>query len=160
MCPLHPEPLSRSLPTPFLQVVTEQMPCVIHQTCTGNLVYTWQRAGAVLSLVTHLCLTLDPMGCSLPGSSVHGDSPGKNIGVGCHALLQGIFPTQGSNPGLWDSLSSVPPGKHMFLMLFSQIIPPSPSPTESKSPSFTSVSALLSCTQDRCSIFLDSICMC
>ena len=26
------------------------------------------------------------------------DSPGKNIGVGCHFLLQGIFPTQGSNP--------------------------------------------------------------
>ena len=35
-----------------------------------------------------------------PGSSVHGDSPGKNTGVGCHALLQGLFPTQGSNPGL------------------------------------------------------------
>ena len=28
------------------------------------------------------------------------DSPGKNMGVGCHALLQGIFPSQGSNPGL------------------------------------------------------------
>ena len=28
------------------------------------------------------------------------DSPGRNTGVGCHALLQGIFPTQGSNPGL------------------------------------------------------------
>ena len=28
------------------------------------------------------------------------DSPGKHTGVGCHALLQGIFPTQGSNPGL------------------------------------------------------------
>ena len=27
-------------------------------------------------------------------------SPGKKTGVGCHALLQGIFPTQGSNPGL------------------------------------------------------------
>ena len=26
------------------------------------------------------------------------DSPGKNSGVGCHALIQGIFPTQGSNP--------------------------------------------------------------
>ena len=38
--------------------------------------------------------------CSPPGSSVHGDSPGKNAGVGCHALLQGIFPTQVSNPGL------------------------------------------------------------
>ena len=37
---------------------------------------------------------------SPPGSSVHRDSPGKNIGVGCHALLQGIFPTQGSKPGL------------------------------------------------------------
>ena len=42
----------------------------------------------------------DPMDCSLPGHSVHGDSPGKNTGVGCHALLQGIFPTQGLNPGL------------------------------------------------------------
>ena len=38
--------------------------------------------------------------CSLPGSSVYGDSPGKNTRVGVHALLQGIFPTQGSNPGL------------------------------------------------------------
>ena len=28
------------------------------------------------------------------------DSPGKNTGVGCHFLLQGIFPTQESNPGL------------------------------------------------------------
>ena len=40
------------------------------------------------------------MDYSLPGSSVHGYSPGKNTGVGCHTLLQGIFPTQGSNPGL------------------------------------------------------------
>ena len=37
----------------------------------------------------------------LQGSSVHQDldSPGKNIRVGCHTLLQGIFPTQGSNTG-------------------------------------------------------------
>ena len=40
------------------------------------------------------------MDCSLPGSSVHGNSPGRNTGVGCHALLQGIFPTQVSNTGL------------------------------------------------------------
>ena len=37
------------------------------------------------------------------------DSPGKNTGVGCHALLQGIFPTQGSNQRLlgllhWQAL--------------------------------------------------------
>ena len=37
---------------------------------------------------------------NLPGSSVHGDSPGKSTRVGCYTLLQGIFPTQGSNPGL------------------------------------------------------------
>ena len=55
----------------------------------------------VLCLATRSCPTLcDPMDYSLPGSSVLGDSPGKNTGVGCHALLQGIFPTQGSNPGL------------------------------------------------------------
>ena len=42
-----------------------------------------------------LCLTLcDPMDCSPPGSSVHEDSPGKNIRVGCHAPLRGL------NPGL------------------------------------------------------------
>ena len=47
------------------------------------------------------CLTLcNPRDCSLPGSSVNGDSPGKNTGVSCHALLQEIFPIQGSNPGL------------------------------------------------------------
>ena len=52
-------------------------------------------------LVVQLCLTLcDPMHCSQPGFSVCGDSLGKNTGLGCHALLQGIFPIQGSNPGL------------------------------------------------------------
>ena len=47
-------------------------------------------------------LTLcDPMDYSPPGSSVYGDSPGKNTGVGCHALLQRIFWTQGLNPCLF-----------------------------------------------------------
>ena len=62
--------------------------------------------------VAQSCLTLcDPMDCSPPGSSVHGDSPGKNTGVGWHALLQGIFPTQGWNLSLlcllhWQAGSS------------------------------------------------------
>ena len=52
-------------------------------------------------LVAQSCLTLcNIMGYSRLGSSVHEDSPGKNAGVGCHALLQGIFPIWGSNPGL------------------------------------------------------------
>ena len=55
----------------------------------------------VLCLVTQLCPTLcDPMDRSPPGSSVHGDCPGQNTGVGCHALPQGIFPTQELSPGL------------------------------------------------------------
>ena len=48
-----------------------------------------------LCLVSQSCLTLwDPIDCSLPGSSVHGDSSSKNTGMGCHFLLQGL------NPGL------------------------------------------------------------
>ena len=52
-----------------------------------------------MCLVAQLCPTLcDYMDCSPPGSSVHADSPGKNTGVGCYVLFQGIFPTQRSNP--------------------------------------------------------------
>ena len=52
-------------------------------------------------LVAQSCPTLcDPMDCSPPGSSVLGDSSGKNARMGCQALLLGIFLTQGSNPGL------------------------------------------------------------
>ena len=40
------------------------------------------------------------MDCSPPDSSVHGDFPDNNAEVGCHALLQEIFPMQGSNPDL------------------------------------------------------------
>ena len=61
------------------------------------------------------------------GSSVHEGSPGKNAGVGCHALLQGIFPTQRWNPGLLhrkaDSLPPEPPGKPLvFLYVKNQIL--------------------------------------
>ena len=66
---------------------------------------TWWRAVSHeqgnLCLVAQLCPILcDPMDYSPPCFSVHGDSPGQNTGVGCQALLQGIFPTQGSNTGL------------------------------------------------------------
>ena len=54
----------------------------------------------VKMLFAQSCLTLcNLMSCTPPGSSVHVDSPGKNIGVGCHSLLQGTFPTQRLNPG-------------------------------------------------------------
>ena len=54
-----------------------------------------------MCLVTQSCPTLcNPIDCSLPDSFAHGDSPGNKTGVGCHALLQGSFPTQGLNPGI------------------------------------------------------------
>ena len=78
------------------------------------------RANSLLSCPT-LC---NPNNCSPSSSSVHGDSPGKNIGMGCHVFLQEIFPTQGSNAHLlhllhWQvgSLPEVPPEKHPFLLL-------------------------------------------
>ena len=72
-------------------------------TATGKVrAVSWNRPEWYwLGLVTQSCPTLcDPMDCSLPGSSNHEDSPGKNTDVGCHALLQGIFPTQELNPCL------------------------------------------------------------
>ena len=72
---------------------------------------------SVLCYAQFCPILCDPMDYRPPGSSVHGDSPGKHTGVGCHALLQGIFPTQGSNPGprsptlQGESLPSEPPGK-------------------------------------------------
>ena len=70
LCPLMPAAL-RTLRT-------ENVSCVRAQSC-------------------RLCILMD---CSLARLPSPWDSPGKNTGVGCHFLLQGIFPTQGSNPGV------------------------------------------------------------
>ena len=73
---------------------------------------------------SHLELSLGRPGINLfllsLSHSVHGDSPGKNTGGGCHILLLWIFPTRGLNPGFlhWqaDSLSTESPGKpHTFI---------------------------------------------
>ena len=80
---------------------------ILSVACTENIVSFFQKGVhfwlycVCVCLVTQSCLTLcDPMDCSPPGTSVHGDSPGKNAWLSCHALLQQIFPTQGLNPGL------------------------------------------------------------
>ena len=72
--------------------------------------YTFLKVKVKLLSRLRFC---DPTNCSWLGSAVHGDSPGKGTGVGCHFLVQGIFPTQGSNPGplhCTQTLPSEPPG--------------------------------------------------
>ena len=79
---------------------------------------------AVCAKSLQSCQTLgNPMDCNPPDSSVHGFSPGKNTGVGCHSLFQGIFLNQESNPCLlsllcWQegSLPLVPPRKPKILV--------------------------------------------
>ena len=81
-----------------------------------------------LQLIVLCCVQLyltlwDTMDYSPPGSSVYGIFPGKNTGMGCHALPQGIFLTQESNLCLlcllhWQagSLSLPAPGKPLQLI--------------------------------------------
>ena len=69
--------------------------------------------------VAQSCLTLcDPMECSPSGSSVHGDSPGKNTRVGCHAPSPRDLPNPGAEPAsplsptlAGRSFTTEPPGK-------------------------------------------------
>ena len=79
---------------------------IFYTTWSSKLLPFWiihweDGRGAKYLYLFHACV----LGCfshvqlfAIPGSSVHRDSPGKNTGVGGHALLQGIFLTQGSNP--------------------------------------------------------------
>ena len=77
-------------PRPLLQVRTVDY-IVFSSLCLEILACMHAR---LLQLYLTLC---NPMDCSSKGSSVHGDSPGKNTGVASHFLLQGIFLTQGLN---------------------------------------------------------------
>ena len=80
------------------QWLSNGYPCLVAMWLVASIL---DSLCCVLCLVTPLCPTLcDPMDCSTPGFSVYRDSPGKNTGVGIHFPTPGVFPTQGSNPGL------------------------------------------------------------
>ena len=99
------------------------MNCWLHSLCwticTCSSFILCAVCAKLLQSFPTLC---DPMDHSLTGSSIHSDSPGKSIGVGCHALLQGTFLTQGSNSCLscflhWKTGSSplAPTGEPIYL---------------------------------------------
>ena len=77
---------------------------------SGAFGYALVKPRNTKGLVAQSCLTLcDAMDCGPPGFSVHGDSAGKNTGVGCRALLPnpGIKPRSPAFQA--DSLPSAPP---------------------------------------------------
>ena len=80
-----------------------------HQDTVITTVWYWMKH--VRSAVSK---PLDPVDCSSADFSVHGDVRGKNTGVGCHFLLQGILPTQGLN------LSSI--GRWIFFFLTTELL--------------------------------------
>ena len=111
--PTHP-----SSPHPFIHLS-------IHLPHIHSLIHTSKVK------VTQSYLTFcDPMDCSLPGSCLW-NSPGTNTRVSCHSLLQGIFPNQGSNPGLLIHSSTHPSSSHHLLTPYPPTyssIPPSNHP--------------------------------
>ena len=85
-----------TLPTKVCLIKAVVFPVAMY----GSESWTIKKA-VYVCLVAQFCPNpCNPMDCSLLGSFVHGDSPGKSTGVSCHALLQGIFPTQEWNQGL------------------------------------------------------------
>ena len=94
------------------------------------------------------CVPLcDPTDCGPPDSSVYGDSSGKNTGVGCLALLQEIFPSQGSNPGLLHCgqiffLPSELPAKPMNTGVGCHFLPQGSFPAQEWNPSLLESPAL------------------
>ena len=95
-------PLERNSSVRFITASTVSQACIsIH----GTIMYfPWRYVGM---LSPSLC---NPTHCSPPGSATHAILPVRVLEVSCHFLLQGIFPTQGSNPRLlcllhWQGVS-------------------------------------------------------
>ena len=84
-----------------VQVCVPQAPCLVWgASLRKREAASWDCSMGRKKKKTGVCVLsrsvisdCDPMDYSWPGSSVHGDSPGKNAGVGCYSLLQLIFPT-------------------------------------------------------------------
>ena len=102
---------SPSLGQPGTKLMAGPRPCVPQHTC-------WRLCIEKITLQRYLCAVLclvaysrpthcDLMDCSPPGSSAHGDSPGKNTRVGCHALLRDIHKAGEFRVCLYSSKANV-----------------------------------------------------
>ena len=83
----------------------------IKEKLSGNRAVIWHQRSEWVSKVTQPCPTLcDPMDCSPPGSSVHGIFQARVLEWVAISPPRGIFPTQGSNPGLPHCRQTLPSG--------------------------------------------------
>ena len=105
---------SPASPSPGLRPTSQDTPCPLPSLELSHHLIPGVSAGQTASCeVTALVSdSLRPRGLQPTKLLCPWDSPGKNTGVGCLAFLQGIFPTQGWNPGM--SLTS-PAGAGGFL---------------------------------------------
>ena len=83
-----------------------------HRSCTNShnpfLTVLCSEVGlCMLSCFSHVLTLCNTMGCSPPGSSLHGILQARTLGVGCHFLLQEILPTQESKPRLMSAVLAV-----------------------------------------------------
>ena len=110
----------------FYVIINEHLSCfqfaIINTTSSSCKRLLKNMLQSSACLVTQLCPTLcNLMDCSPIVSSVYGDSPGKNTGVGCHALLQrnSLNPRiELRSPTLQAGSSlSEPPGKPKVLQI-------------------------------------------
>ena len=87
-------------------MVTNSSSLLIHHLGCCSYLYrqSWVASMFIIHNNLHVCQVVsvvsifNPMDGSLPGSSVHEESPSKSTGVSCHTLLQGIFLSQELNP--------------------------------------------------------------
>ena len=103
---------------PEIMTINKQ-PTYTHSVLTQSLCFSLLVYVCPVTAVTSD--SLQPYGLKPTGLLCPWNSPGKNTGVACHVLLQGIFLIQGLNPSLlrylhWQasSLPWVPPGKPHF----------------------------------------------
>ena len=98
----------------FIVKIKKQPRCLSVGEWTNKLVYPGNRIMFVqmCSATSVMAHSLRPCGLYPARFLSPCGSSDKSTGVGCHALLQGIFPTQGLNPGLlqYRQITAEPPG--------------------------------------------------
>ena len=108
--------LDSKRPSQLLELHPQKCNNMNNDTLLFNFSYDHESESEVVQLCPTLC---NPMDCSPPGSPIHGILQARILDLGCHFLLQGIFPTQGSNLGLLHCSQTLYPLSHQRIIVSS-----------------------------------------